>query len=123
MDLASWFNENGNKSKSILSNNLFPLTFVTTQTGMPLASDSDFEHFNKNVSKSFFEKNKIGYVILDKRLSFNSNNETLQFVEYDGEFYKLFYYNGDIQSNLNEILPSYMKVIYENNEFIVCEVQ
>ena len=123
MDLAMWFNENGNKSESILSNNLFPLTFVTTQTGMPLASDSDFEHFNMNVSKSFFEKNKIGYVVLDKRLSFNSNNETLHFVEYDGEFYKLFYYSGDIQSNLNEILPSYLKVVYENNDFIICKVQ
>jgi len=123
MDLAIWFNENGNKSKSILSNDLFPLTFVTTQTGMPLASDSDFEHFNKNVSKSFFEKNNIGYVVLDKRLSFNSNNETLYKVEYEGEFYNLFYYSEDIPSNLNIILPSYMKVVYENNDFIVCEVQ
>jgi hypothetical protein len=123
IDLVMWFNEYGNKSISILSNNLFPLTFVTTQTGMPLASDSDFKYLNKNVSKSFFKKNNIGYVVLDKRLSFNSNTETLHIVEYDGEFYKLFYYSGNIQSNLNEILPNYMKVVYENNDFIVCEVQ
>ncbi len=107
MDLVNWFNENGNKSKSILSNDLFPLTFVTSQTGMPLASDVDFAYFNKNVSKSFFEKNKIGYVVLDKRLSFNSSNGTLHKVEYLGEFYTLFYYNENIQSNLNEILPDY----------------
>ena len=123
MDLVNWFNENGNKSKSILSNDFFPLTFVTSQTGMPLASDVDFAYFNKNVSKSFFEKNKIGYVVLDKRLSFNSSNGTLHKVEYLGEFYTLFYYNENIQSNLNEILPDYVKVVYENNNFIVCEVQ
>ena len=123
MDLAMWFNENGNKSKSILSNDSFPLTFVSTQTGMPLVSDSDFKYFNKSTSKSFFEKNNIGYVVLDKRLSFNSNNGTLYKVEYEGEFYNLFYYSEDIPSNLNMIIPSYIKVVYENNDFIVCEVQ
>ncbi|MCE7698108.1 MAG: hypothetical protein K8E24_004485 [Methanobacterium paludis] len=122
-DLVNWFNENGDKNKSILSNDLFPLTYVTAQTGMSLASDTKFKYFNKNLSESFFEKNKIGYVVLDKRLSFNSDNGTLYKVEYDGKFYKLFYYSEDISSNINNILPNYMTVVYENNYFIICKVQ
>jgi hypothetical protein len=60
---------------------------------------------------------------LDKRLSFLSNNGTFNKVEYETDDYTLFYYSGNIQSNLNEILPGFVKVVYENNDFIVCEVQ
>lgn len=123
MDLAQWFSEHGNRSKSILSNNLFPCTFITTQTGMPLRSDLSFENFNNNVSESVFKQDKIGYVVLDKRLSFKPDNGTLYKVKVDAEFYRIFYYSKDIHSNINEIFPSFINVVYENENFIVGEVQ
>ncbi len=123
IDLANWFNINGDKSKSIISNDLFPLIFVTTQTGMPLDNDLDFANFNSKSSESYFEKKDVGYVVLDKRLSFQSNNGTLYRIFYTGEVYGLFYYSGDIQSNINSIFPSWVKVVYENKEFIVGELQ
>ncbi len=123
IDLANWFNAHGDKSKSIMSNDLFPLTFVTTQTGMPLVNDASFANFSQTLPESYFKDNNIGYIVLDKRLSFNSNNGTLYKVEYDGYFYRLFYYSGDIQSNINDILPSFIKVVYQNKDFIVCEIQ
>lgn len=123
VELANWFNSYGDKSKSILSNNLFPLTFVSTQTGMALVNDQSFVDFNNTLPESYFTKNNIGYVVLDKRLSFQSTNGTFYKVEYDGYYYRLFYYSGDIQANLNSILPSYLKVVYQNKDFIVCEVE
>jgi asparagine N-glycosylation enzyme membrane subunit Stt3 len=123
VDLSRWFNEYGDKSKSIMSNDLFPMTFVTTQTGMPLTSDVSFDNFNNTTSESTLKQNKIGYIVLDKRLSFNSTNGTLYKVRYDAEFYEIYYYSEDIHSNINEILPSYIKVVYENKDFIVCQVQ
>ncbi len=123
IDLARWFNEYGDKSKSIMSNDLFPLTFVTIQTGMPLTSDVSFDNFSNNTPESTLKQNGVGYIVLDKRLSFNSTNGTLYKVRYDAEFYKIYYYSENIHSNINEILPNYIKVVYENKDFIVCQVQ
>ena len=123
IDLARWFNQNGDKSKSILSNNLFPMTFVTAQTGMPLRADLTFDSFGKNVSESTFKQDKVGYVVLDKRLSFQSNNGTIYKVLFDAEFYRIFYYSGDIPSNIDKIVPSFMKLVYENKDFMVFQVQ
>jgi hypothetical protein len=90
---------------------------------MPLADWYDFTYLNNNTSKSFFNQEGIGYVVLDKRLSFQSNNGTFYKVPYETDLYTLFYYSGNIQSNLNQILPNSVKVVYENKDFIVCEVQ
>jgi len=123
IELAQWFNDNGDKNKSIVSNDIYPLIFVSAETGMPLADWYDFTYFYNTTSKSYFTKEGIGYVVLDKRLSFPSNNGTLHKVEYTTDLYTLFYYSGNIQSNINKILPSSVKVVYENKDFIVCEVQ
>ena len=50
-------------------------------------------------------------------------------LEYDEETingapnYPIYYYNGNIQSNLNKILPNFAKIVYENKDFIVCQIQ
>ena len=123
IDLARWFNEYGDKSKSIMSNDLFPLSFVTTQTGMSLTSDVSFDNFSNNTPESTLKQNGVYYIVLDKRLSLNSTNGTLYKLSYDAEFYNIYYYSEDIHSNINEILPNYIKVVYENKDFIVCQVQ
>jgi hypothetical protein len=105
-----------------MSNDLYACTFVTAETGMPISGDN-FAEFNPSASESYFKEVKIGYIVLDKRLSFQSNNGTFYMVEYVTDVYPLFYYSGNIQSHLNDILPNFVKVVYENNDFIVCEVQ
>jgi asparagine N-glycosylation enzyme membrane subunit Stt3 len=121
VDLANWFKEHGDKSKSIMSNDYFPLIFVATQSGMSISDIDFFKDFTNN--DSYYAEMGVGYIVLDKRLSFQSNNGTLYTVEYYGELYPLFYYSGNIQSNLNEILPGFVKVVYTNKDFIVCEIQ
>lgn len=123
VDLANWFNGNGDKTKSIMSNDLFPMTFVATQTGMALDRDLDFANFGNESYEPYFKSRNIGYVVLDKRLSFSSNSSTFSNVFYPGEVYGLFYYNGDIHANLNYVLPSFAKVVYENKDFIVLKVE
>lgn len=120
VDLARWFNDNGDKSKSLLTNNLFTGTFIATTTGMPL--HYGFEDFNKNIPESAFKEGGIGYIVLDKRLTLNSTSETIYLQKSDSEFYPLVYFSKNISSNINEILPTFIKVVYENQDYIICKI-
>jgi len=120
VDLANWFNTNGDKNKSILTNNLFTGTFLATMSGMPI--HYGFEDFNKAMSQSALKEAKIGYLVLDKRLSFNSQNETLELINVKSEFYPLVYFNKPVSESLPELLPDFVKVVYENQDYIVCQV-
>lgn len=122
-DLALWFNDHGDKSKSIISNDFYPILFVTAQSRMPLAAADDFLYLNNTTSKSLFDEKGIGYVVLDKRLSFQSKDGTFDRMSYGTDKYQLFYYSGNIHSNLNKIFPSFIKVVYEDQDFIVGQVQ
>jgi len=120
VDLANWFNTNGDKNKSILTNNLFTGTFLATVSSMPI--HYGFEDFNKAMSQSALKEAKIGYLVLDKRLSFNSQNETLELINVKSEFYPLVYFNKPVSESLPELLPDFVKVVYENQDYIVCQV-
>lgn len=120
VDLANWFNANGDKNKSILTNNLFTGTFLATEAGMPI--HYGFEDFNKNISQSAIKEANIGYLVLDKRLSLNSPNDTLKLISVKAEFYPLVYFNKPVSSSLQELLPDFIKVVYENQDYIVCQI-
>ncbi|AEG19024.1 ArnT family glycosyltransferase [Methanobacterium paludis] len=121
VDLANWFNANADKNKSILISNLYVSMFLATQTGIPI--HYGFEYFNNTTPKSSFEMNNIGYIVYDKRLTFPSENGTLYLQKADSELYPLMYYSEDIHSNINTIKPSFSKVVYENVDFIICQIQ
>lgn len=121
VDLARWFNEYGDKNKSILTNNLYTGTFLVAETGMPL--HYGFEDFNQNIPESAFKNGGIGYIVLDKRLTFQSTNGTLYLKQVSDDFYPLVYFSEDIPSHINQILPSFIKVVYQNNDYIICQVQ
>jgi hypothetical protein len=36
--------------------------------------------------------------------------------------YPLFYYNKILYQNVDKLKPNFTKVVYENKDFIVCEV-
>lgn len=122
VEMADWFQANGNRNKSVLTNNPFVGIFLTAETGMPLSGDDYGEFTNNNTLEKYFKEIGIGYVVIDKRLTFQSNNGTFYRVKYDGAIYPLFYYSGDIDSNLNETLPSFVTVVFQNQDFLVCQI-
>jgi asparagine N-glycosylation enzyme membrane subunit Stt3 len=121
VDLARWFNENGDKNRSVLISNLYSGYFLAAESGMPI--HYGFEYFNKSVPLSTFEKQKIGYIVYDKRLTFPSENGTIYLKTVPSQFSPLYYFSGDIHANINEIIPDFVKVVYENKDFIICKVQ
>lgn len=120
VDLANWFNTNGDKSKSILTNNLFTGTFLATMSGMPI--HYGFEYFNKNMSQASLEEAKIGYLVLDKRLALNSHNDPFKLIYVKSEFYPLVYFSKPVSESLPEFLPDFVMVVYQNQDYIVCEI-
>ncbi len=120
IEMAKWFNENGNKSRSVIVSNIYAGYFLATESEMPI--HYKFENFNKSTPKSVFEKEKIGYILYDKRLTFESKNKTVDMKLAYSLFGPLYYFNGDIHAHIKEIIPDYAKVVYENNDFIICKV-
>ncbi len=121
MDMAKWFDENGNKSRSVLVSNIYAGYFLATESEMPI--HFKFENFNNSTPKSVFEKEKIGYIVYDKRLTFTSENKTIDMKLAYSLFGPLYYFNKDIHTHINEIIPDYAKVVYENDDFIICQVE
>ncbi len=122
VDLANWFQKNGDRNKSFVISNQFSGMFLTTETDMPM--HYGFELYSlKNTNKSAFQEQNIGYIIYDKKLFFSDQNNELQLITVDSEFYPLYYFNKNIKTNLNEIIPDYAQVVYENDEFIVCQIE
>jgi 4-amino-4-deoxy-L-arabinose transferase-like glycosyltransferase len=121
IDMTKWFNENGNKSRSVLISNIYSGYILATESWMPI--HYKFENFNKSTPKSVFEKEKIGYIVYDKRLTFASKNKTIDMKLVYSLFGPLYYFNGDIHAHINEIIPDYAKVVYENKDFIICKIE
>lgn len=122
VDLAQWLNDNANKSRSFVIANPFVGMFLVTQTGMPMNYAFD-KYSDQNARPPWWlEEHKIGYIIYDKRLVTNPQKNKLALETVESEFYPLFYFTKDIKENLNQIKPDYARVVYENQEFTVCEV-
>lgn len=120
VDVANWFNENGDKTKSLITSNLYTGTLITSVSEVPI--HYGFEYFNKNTPLSIYKDEKIGYIVIDKRLTFPSKNGTLYMQSASSEYYPLFFFSEDIHNNIKEIIPDYAKVVYENDDFIVCQI-
>ncbi|MEL7669278.1 hypothetical protein [Methanobacterium sp.] len=112
IDLASWFSKNGDKNKRVVISNYYSGMFLVADTGQPLS------RYNRvligKVNQSTIIKKDIGYLVYDKRLKFSSGNKT-----YRAEPGGLLYFSRDIR----QFIPKYAKIVYENNDFIVCKVQ
>ena len=132
VDLANWFNENGNSSRYVVISNQFTGMFLATDTNMSFREGFQYFSTNSNVTieekgvKSStlanFKKANVGYVVYDKRLVTSPEEKTLSLRVIDTEFFPLQYFTQDIQSNINRIKPEFSRVVYENEDFIVCEI-
>ena len=121
VDMANWFNENGNKSRSVLISNGYSGYFLATEAKIPI--HYKFENFNKSTPLSTFQKDGIGYIVYDKRLNFTSKNGTIYMKKVDSQFSPLYYFSGDIHTHINGIIPDHVKVVYENSDYIICKVE
>jgi asparagine N-glycosylation enzyme membrane subunit Stt3 len=119
VDLANWFKNNGDKNQSILIQNIYTGVFIAEQTGMPI--NYGFEYLNSSTPRAFFDVGKVGYIVYDKRLVLPAANQTLNESKVNTELFPLFYFNEKYYKNVNLIQPSYFKLVYENNDFIVYE--
>lgn len=121
VELADWFKTNGNKNQSILIQNIYTGIFIAEQTGMPI--NFGFEYLNSSTPRSFFDIGNVGYIVYDKRLVLPNQNASLNKTKVTTELYPLFYFNQEYYTDLNLTQPNYFKVVYENDDFIVCQKQ
>ena len=112
IDLANWFNQNGDKNKRVAISNYYSGMFLVADTMQPLSRDN--RALTGKIKPSAMIKENIGYLVYDKRLKFSSSNKT-----YQAEPGGLLYFSKDI----HQIIPKYAKIVYENRDFIVCKVQ
>jgi len=119
VDLANWFKNNGDRNQSILIQNIYTGVFIAEETGMPI--NYGFEYLNSTTPRAFFDVGKVGYIVYDKRLVLPQENATLNETKVSTELFPLFYFNEKYYQNVNLTQPSYFKVVYENNDFIVCQ--
>jgi len=122
LDVANWFNENGNRNRnrSIIISNLYTGNLIATVSGVPISYG--FEYFNKSTPLSTFMNKRIGYIIFDRRLTVPSKNGTPYIKYARSEIYPLFFISGDIKTNIKELIPPFAKVVHENNDFIICKI-
>ncbi len=120
VEVADWFEANGDKNKSISISNLYTGVLIAAVSGMPI--NYMFANINNTTSKSYFETNNIGYIVYDKRLTLPPDYNTLNRYQGNSELYPLYYYNKILFENVNKLKPPFTKVVYENKDFIICEV-
>jgi len=125
LDLSKWFQDNGNQSRSILISNQFTGMFLATEAGMPM--HYGFEYYGlkslPTATLEAMENESIGYIVYDKKLVISPPDESELFIKrVYYEFFPLFYFSQDIGKNIGRIKPEYTQVVYENQEFIVCQV-
>jgi len=116
IELANWFNQNGNKKLALASNNYYTDQFLLATTGQPIASVASSEHIIEwGFSKTELAQKNIGYYVYDKRLNFSGNPS--QKVVSEGTF--IFYNNND---NITSLLPSNSLLVYENKDYKVFKI-
>lgn len=133
VELANWFENNADSSRYVVISNRFTGMFLAAETNMSFREGFQYFSTNKNVvieeksvkSSTFanFKKANVGYVVYDKRLVISPEENILALRLIDTEFFPLHYFTQDIHSNINRIKPEFSRVVYENQDFIVCEIK
>ena len=124
VDLANWFQENGNKSRSLVISNQFTGMFLGSKVGMPMNYGFEFYATKTypNMTLSQVKDQKIGYLVYDKRLVVPNEDSWLRVMSIQSEFFPLYYFSQNITTNFDRIKPDYATKVYENQDFIVCRV-
>lgn len=126
-ELINYFKNEETGDKSILINNLYLGTVISSIDEIPLHYSFDI-YTNKSLSKSSINslnEEKIGYIIYDKELSITnaSDYENLDVRYVNGSFYPSYYFTKEItENNFYNIKLESTEITFENERFIVCKV-
>ena len=114
-ELASWFTAHGDNKTVVVSNNYVTNQFLLAVTGQPIADILSSEHVIEwGFQNSELTNKDIGYFVFDKRLEFNNTPDKI--ISHGG----FIYYNSNY--NITSILPSNVKLVYENQNYMVFQV-
>lgn len=116
IELADWFNQNGDKNLSVVSNNYAVNIFLQSKTNQPIAGVQSSEHVIEwGFGQDELKQKDVGYYVFDKRLNYTSNSS--EKIISEGTF--IFYNN---HNNITSLLPSDSQLVYQNQNFMVFKV-
>lgn len=126
-EVINWFKTQDTENKSVLSNNLFFATVISSVDEMPMHYKFDV-YTNKSSSKSSLKtlnNEKIGYILYDKDLVLNNSTKEELKVQYvNGSYYPTYYFTEEItKDNFNQIKLDTTEKVFENDRFIICKVE
>ncbi len=126
-EVINWFENEDVGNKSVLVNNLFFGTVLSSVDEVPIHYGFDV-YTNKSLTKSSYEslnQENIGYIVYDKSLILNDseNYDKLDVRYVNGSYYPSYYFTKEITSNnFNNIKLSNAKTEFENDRFIICKI-
>lgn len=127
VELINWFENENVENKSILINNLFLGTVISSIDEIPIHYGFDM-YTNKSLSKSSLDSlnnESIVYIVYDKSLVINDtdNYDSLDVRYVNGSYYPSYYFTKQItENNFNEIMLQHSEKTFENERFIVCKI-
>ena len=127
VELISWFENENVENKSILINNLFLGTVISSVDEIPIHYSFDV-YTNKSLGKSSLDSlnnESIGYIVYDKSLVMNNSDDydSLEVRFVNGSYYPSYYFTKEItESNFDEIKLQHSEKTFENDRFIVCKI-
>ena len=128
VELINFLKNEPKENKSVLINNLFLGTVISSMDEIPIHYGFDI-YTNKSLSKSSLvslNKEQIGYIVYDKSLIMNNSSdyEKLDVKYVSGNYYPSYYFTKEItDNNFNEIKLQSSEKIFENDRFIVCKIK
>ena len=127
VEVINWFKNEDVGNKSVLTNNLFFGTVLSSIDEIPLHYSFDV-YTNKSLSKSSSEslnEEQIGYIVYDKSLTMQNTSDyqslSVRFV--NGSYYPSYYFTKEItDDNFNTIKLQSSETVFENGRFIICKI-
>lgn len=126
-EVIDWFKtQNISTNESMITNNLFFGMILSSCDVIPMHYSFDVytsPSSRKSTSYALADEN-ISYVVYDKSLVMNNSTDysDLDVVYVEGDYYPVYYFTKEIDDyNFNQIQVG--TKVFENNRFIVCQVQ
>lgn len=127
MEVIDWFKtQNVSLNESMITNNLFFGMVLSSSDVIPMHYSFDvYTSPSSRKSSSYaLSEDNISYIVYDKSLVMNNSTDysNLDVVYVEGDYYPVYYFTKEIDDyNFNQIQVG--TKVFENNRFIVCQVQ
>jgi len=128
-EVIEWFKtQNISTNESMITNNLFFGVVLSSCDVIPMHYSFDVytSPLSHKSSWNALNDENISYIIYDKSLVMNNSTQysNLDVVYVEGDYYPTYYFTQPIDEyNFYQIQVSGTEKVFENNRFIVCQVQ